>query len=557
MPDPTDFHEFTKPPEGKDPWSQDYYDLLDKIDARLELRGPMSDRPASAPGDAIYVVKEDDPSALDHGKVFRYDGVAEEWVLTDRQYESLTVQRDFDFDLSQYNPHPQNKFDFEQAVPPHFKPLEFADNPVMSPEIVNNAQNDFVCTFCADVFGRYAPSLGKYVMIFEVATENSGLKSAWATSKDGIDWTYGGVCQDTNGDDLTSAWTYFLKWDGEWYMQAPGWYRATDFPETWEYMGVSTNQQLPNSAQGVKDPAFVHYKGRWWIWGGRDNTGSKPDEIGIWYSVETEKAPAELTEDDLTEHADSPIPGGDGTKRESPSGRPLVADDYVLVFMFDNRSSGDYHGGQRAYRFDVAPGAGNLEYKETETSPVVNNFWTNKNITHAIEPILGGPSGQDLCLVDLKGIGDRSWVIWAYTLADHDTRQSFSVAVNDTTFDNGEYAEVNLSGNHPWIDGAENKVVIGRTGRYRVNWRLTIAGDSVQADARVQGGVREGGGNDIWDYAHSSSAGDPITIGETGRRQYDKGDELTLTIRTDGMSNATHSLTATASTTEFSIERID
>jgi len=84
----SEYHDIPKPPEDKDPWTQDYYDFVDQVDDRLELRGSLADRPASAPDGARYFV---DAGTDKVGAVFVYDANASTWDETARRATQIDV----------------------------------------------------------------------------------------------------------------------------------------------------------------------------------------------------------------------------------------------------------------------------------------------------------------------------------------------------------------------------------------------------------------------------------------------------------------------------------
>ena len=72
----TDYHGWTIPTEDGDvnQWDSILSDLLDgPLEASVALRGPLSERPAVAPTDAVY-------HATDRDEFFRYDGNLSQWV---------------------------------------------------------------------------------------------------------------------------------------------------------------------------------------------------------------------------------------------------------------------------------------------------------------------------------------------------------------------------------------------------------------------------------------------------------------------------------------------
>jgi len=63
----TPYHQITKPAFEKDPWDEDYYALLDKLDTELILKDTVANRPSSPPSDSWFL-------ATDEDILYYYDG---------------------------------------------------------------------------------------------------------------------------------------------------------------------------------------------------------------------------------------------------------------------------------------------------------------------------------------------------------------------------------------------------------------------------------------------------------------------------------------------------
>jgi len=92
MTDPSGFFQIPKPDEGKDPYTQDYYDFVDAVDDNVAMRDTLANRPTDPPNRSHFVV--DDPTdTANHGKVFVYDDSSGSWSLVDRWVWEIKSER--------------------------------------------------------------------------------------------------------------------------------------------------------------------------------------------------------------------------------------------------------------------------------------------------------------------------------------------------------------------------------------------------------------------------------------------------------------------------------
>ena len=185
-------------------------------------------------------------------------------------------------------------------------PAEGIENPVLTSADVTEMEVDIV----AHPFVIVADSL--YYVFF--TAKHSKLKQGGigsASSRDGLHWTYSRIVLD-EPYDLT--YPYVIRHNDEYYMIPEAHtettlrlYRATDFPDQWEYMCDLL------SGDHIISPSLLHFNNVWWLFASRLGN----ETLRLFYS------------DDLlgpwVEHQQSPIVEKDlNTAR--PAGRPLVID---------------------------------------------------------------------------------------------------------------------------------------------------------------------------------------------------------------------------------------
>lgn len=94
MPEETDYHGWVKPDPGQDNWQEAYYNLLDTLDARTPIPGPVSDRPETAPDGALWY-------ATDEELLYQYDADAGEWDVRGTHWQDYELV--FDDETPQTN----------------------------------------------------------------------------------------------------------------------------------------------------------------------------------------------------------------------------------------------------------------------------------------------------------------------------------------------------------------------------------------------------------------------------------------------------------------------
>jgi hypothetical protein len=172
------------------------------------------------------------------------------------------------------------------------------------PVLTGRDVTDVRAAFVADPF--MIRDLDLYFMFFEVMDSTTGRASiAFATSPTGTRWEYRRIVLT---EPFTLSYPYVFKWDGQYYMLPESHqanqvrlYRATDFPNGWDFVGPLV------TGRAFNDPSIVRVDGRWWLFTGEGN-----DTLRLYY--------ADALMGPWVEHARSPIISGDPT-RARPGGR--------------------------------------------------------------------------------------------------------------------------------------------------------------------------------------------------------------------------------------------
>lgn len=203
---------------------------------------------------------------------------------------------------------------------PFYTPDSRTHNPILHANDVTDISGvDFV----ADPF--VVRHEGTWYCFFEVYDGN--IKSAYATSEDGRNWTYQSHLADLDG---TGAYEYVFRYQDTWYMvRATSIYEADPFPTGW------TDEGTDFSFFDKDFTPFQHPKTDDWyvICGDTDGSDSSDKEVELWYS---DNGDLFVGQSGWTQHSDSPLFGSDlGQEVDSPGGRPIVQHDRIICSMQD------------------------------------------------------------------------------------------------------------------------------------------------------------------------------------------------------------------------------
>ncbi len=252
---------------------------------------------------------------------------------------------------------------YEGSTPFNLTDPEEIHNPVLTGKDVD----DIDATFVADPFMLIKN--GEYTMFFEVLNRKTNQGDiGYAESKDGKHWDYRKIIIDEN---FHLSYPYVFEWDNNYYLIPESGqdfsvrlYRATSFPEKWEYIGNLL------SGYSYKDPSIFYYKDKWWLF----VTDGTSNVLNLYYS-----------EDLLTgwvPHPMNPIVKLD-KKSSRLGGRVLIDKDKLYRFAQD----GSLSYGKQLLAFQITE-LTEKAYKEKIVSeaPIIKDTgkgWNAAGMHHA------------------------------------------------------------------------------------------------------------------------------------------------------------------------------
>lgn len=118
--------------------------------------------------------------------------------------------------------------------------------------------NDVAANFVADPFMLLKENV--WYMFFEVYSDNGDI--GYATSNDGLNWTYQGIVID---ETFHMSYPYVFEWQGDTYLvpethdaNAIRLYKATNFPTQWSFIGEIL-------IGAYRDPSLFRFSNKWWL----------------------------------------------------------------------------------------------------------------------------------------------------------------------------------------------------------------------------------------------------------------------------------------------------
>jgi hypothetical protein len=188
-----------------------------------------------------------------------------------------------------------------------------------SPVLTRAHVTDVPATFVADPFLFFMGSL--WYVFFEVMNwRNWKGEIGYATSPDGVKWTYGSIAL---AEPFHLSYPYVFTWEGKIYMVPESYeagsvrlYEAVDFPTRWRC--TATLLRGPYFA----DTSLFRHDGRWWLYtdASRD---LKNDTLRLFW--------ADQLHGPWNEHPRSPILQDD-PKHSRPAGRVIKINDKLVRF---------------------------------------------------------------------------------------------------------------------------------------------------------------------------------------------------------------------------------
>lgn len=332
------------------------------------------------------------PTATDSGST------RDEAVVPDSLYQGETIP-----------PVPHDEI--ADSAPTVVAPASGVTNPVLTAADVTDFGN---ADYVADPF-IFAED-GEWHMFFEVVNSNRNPDAAigHATSDDGLEWSYNQTVLEKQNH---TSYPFVRKWEGEYYMIPPTGrrielWKANSFPGDWEKVGNLVEEDFY-----TKDPTFVRWNDRWWLFTDRDNR-----DVMVYHS-ET------LDPEGWEPHAANPVVS-DRLKAARQGGRPVVMDDSLYLFFQDV----EYEYGDEVRSYEVTElTTESYSDQETANSPVlagVGSGWNGKKMHHFDAWSLGEGNGWR-CAVDGATAGDTEWSIGIY-----DAPPSLGIDTDSVPYDN-------------------------------------------------------------------------------------------------------------------------
>ena len=313
--------------------------------------------------------------------------------------KNASIKKQFHIDYSQNNPLPERSF--EQSGPPNLKPHPGASNPVLTVSDVSDLSD---ADFVADPF--LVHENGMYYLFFETARANNPNAISYASSPDGLTWTYeSSVITDAS---VEYSYAQIFKYGGRWYMMPSTGadtnevhiYQADSFPGSW------SKTETPLTGNAHLDPTIFQHNGHWWLISADNSTS--PYSINAYYADQPIGG-------SWTAHSQNPILQQKRTQR--PGGRPLTYPDSVDFFWQDWVNQGS--DMLRCYRITELTSS-SFAHSEISTSPLLqparNGKWNDRNMHH-LDILTGYVGGPPLAVVDGKN-SNEEWSLGIYTVAD-------------------------------------------------------------------------------------------------------------------------------------------
>jgi len=244
---------------------------------------------------------------------------------------------------------------------------------------------------------------GTFYMFLEVLEDTvSNNYIAYATSTDGLDWTY----QSKVLDDTQKSFPHVFKHDNDWWMTPTNQqddefriYRATSFPGSW------TLDTTPLSfGFNAADPQVFKWDGKWWLLIGDIDS----DNLMAYY--------ADTLTGSWSAHSNNPV--DTNPDYATPAGRAIVRDG---VIDSPRRATLGGQGPSTLLVRITELTSTTYDAVELSTSPVLGpdgddaGSWNDYAMHHmdAVMPYLGG--ANNIVAVDGLPASGRDWKIGVYT----------------------------------------------------------------------------------------------------------------------------------------------
>jgi hypothetical protein len=469
----------------------------------------------------------------DTGDVDFKRGIASPAVTTKHTAtETASVSESLRHDLSQNNPH--SPVGPELSGPPTFKAFE-GQGQLATASDFQSATGD-TTNFVADGFIRRDPHNNRYVVPCEVST-SSALKIGYLEGETLSDLSPSATyAQTAGGADIEASWGYIETFFGDWYLvPGDGKIYRQDTPldmQGWDEVG---NRGAGFTA--AQDVIFWRQNGRYWKAGADDTTGGGADEIKFLYSDKTEGT---LDGQSWTEASWSPLPGGDGTAKQAPAGRPWQLREGHLIIHYQDERDSPVRVSQFAYQLDT----NSVTETETGASPVLDGWLmpnAQSSTAHTLDPIFHDGFGAPVAVMDYKESTDGDWGLGLVTLSGQKPVQAKLTKTSDQTISSSEEI-ITWDGQtqNTWgaAEPSNNQFVVPGTGVYEVSATITLADHDPDCQLIAKWQVN---GNDARESVEKISPGSgfEVTVNPSFRRRLSESDTLKLAATVNGSADNT------------------
>lgn len=313
-----------------------------------------------------------------------------------------------------------------------YEPLNLTDiegisNPILNTTITGSGLNADPSLFIEN---------GSYYLFFEqkgALTENIGVISL-ATSTNAIDWEYKGIVMNQSWH---LSYPSIFKYNNEYFMTTDAGdrddgnrstldiYKANNFPYNWTLNTTLLN--LSNNGLGnLDDPNIFRWKDKWWA----IYTGNNSENLEAGYGTDLFNA-------STWNFSLSINPIHTETKNKRLGGRPIVRDDYIILFTQD--ATGIYGNNTRAYKITTLNSSNYIDYEILNNTPILIGDGSGWNQDGMHTQDCWWDSYQDdskddeqwICAVD--GIKNPIWGIGIYKSNDYGLMGEWNLNENSLT----------------------------------------------------------------------------------------------------------------------------
>ena len=294
----------------------------------------------------------------------------------------------------------------------------------------------------ADPFLFYDNDDSSWYMFIEIIGGAQN-QTAYATSPDGLTWTYGSVLPITNGND--ESFPFVFEYEGIRYIMPDQTGNSIKIYEFTTFPTAVTLTETISTTMNLIDTVLFPFEGLWWLVGFETGVGinaySSPIPIGgTW-----------------TAHAGNPLIA-DAAATRRPAGRWIARDNYVLAFFHDQVAN--------AVAMHKITGMGTFAISGPLTnSPIIIKdaleSWRSADMHH-IDVWEGSDLTNGIAVVDaLQGASTRSIGIYQVEKPDINLNVIKSSILNSSGGDNDTIIRGLTDDNLFCVEAGDDEVGVG------------------------------------------------------------------------------------------------